>query len=113
MGRFSVSIQKLPSGTSRAVVRHAGVKRNGEAHGTRREALADEARIRLEMGSGSDELDIAVDALLKDQIEQGAYAATTLDDLHPSRGGGSATRRRRKRKPAMTTLSGPMTSAPK
>ena len=76
-----VSIQKLPSGKYRAVVRRNGVKRNGKAHDTRREALADEAQIRLEMGSGPDEAEITVDALLKDQIEQGRYSVTTLDDL--------------------------------
>ncbi len=77
-----MTIEKLPSGKSRAVVRHAGVKRNGKAYSTRREAVADEARIRLEMGSGPEESEITVDALLKDQIEQGTYAATTLEDLH-------------------------------
>ncbi len=46
-----MSIQKLPSGKYRALVRYAGVKRNGRAQTTRREALADEARICLEMGS--------------------------------------------------------------
>jgi hypothetical protein len=53
--RFSVSIQKLPSGKYRAVVRQAGLKRNGKSFDTRREAAADEARIRLEMGARSDE----------------------------------------------------------
>jgi integrase len=76
-----MSIQKLPSGKYRAVVRHAGVKRNGRVQGTRREALADEARIRLEMGSAPEESQTTVDTLLNEQIEQGAYAVTTLEDL--------------------------------
>src|SRR6266511_3598927 len=76
-----MSIQKLPSGKYRAVVRRDGVKRNGKAHGTRREALADEARIRLEMGSAPDESDITVGNLLNDQIEHGTYAVTTLEEL--------------------------------
>jgi hypothetical protein len=67
-----MSIQKLPSGKYRAVVRHAGVKRNGKAQATRREALADEARIRLEMGSAPEESRSTVDTLLNEQIEQGA-----------------------------------------
>ena len=76
-----MSIQKLPSGKYRAVVRQAGVKRNGTAHETRREAAADEARVRLEMGSKPDESNVTVDALLADQIEQSTYAVTTLDDM--------------------------------
>jgi integrase len=76
-----MSIQKLPSGKYRAVIRHAGVKRNGKALSTRREAVADEARIRLEMGSAPEESQITVDALLHEQIDQGTYAVTTLEDL--------------------------------
>ena len=76
-----MSIQKLPSGKYRAVVRKAGVKRNGTAHDNRRDALADEARIRLEMGAEPDESEITVDTLLREQIEQGRYAVTTLDDM--------------------------------
>lgn len=57
------------------------MKRNGTARRTRREAVADEARIRLEMGSVPEESQITVDALLTDQIEQGTYAVTTLEDL--------------------------------
>lgn len=78
----AMSIQKLPSGKYRAVVRRAGVKRNGKAQSTRREAQADEARIRLEMGAVPDEEQISIDALLTDQIEQGRYAVTTLEELH-------------------------------
>jgi integrase len=76
-----MSIQKLPSGKYRAVVRRAGEKRNGAARVTRREAVADEAQIRLEMGAPAPEAEVTIDALLKDQIEQGRYAATTLEDL--------------------------------
>jgi len=76
-----MSIQKLPSGKYRAVVRRAGDKRNGTARATRRKAVADEAQIRLEMGAPAAEAEVTVDALLKDQIEQGRYAATTLEDL--------------------------------
>lgn len=76
-----MSIQKSPSGKYRAVVRRAGEKRNGTARATRREAIADEAQIRLEMGAPAAEAEVTVDALLKDQIEQGRYAATTLEDL--------------------------------
>jgi integrase len=76
-----MSIQKLPSGKYRAVVRHAGAKRNGKAQSTRREALADEARIRLEMGSAHEESQTTVDSLLNEQIEHGSYSVTTLEDL--------------------------------
>jgi len=76
-----MSIQKLPSGKYRAVVRRAGQKRNGSAAPTRREAVADEAQIRLAMGSSPAESEVTIDVLLKDQIEQGRYAATTLEDL--------------------------------
>lgn len=72
-----MSIQKLPSGKYRAVVRRAGEKRNGTARSTRREAVADEAQIRLEMAAPSSEEEVTVDALFRDQIEQGRYAATT------------------------------------
>lgn len=65
-----MSIEELPSGKYRAVVRHDGVKRNRKVESTRREALADEARIRLEMGSVPEESQTTVDALLKGQIER-------------------------------------------
>ena len=74
-----MSIQKLPSGKYRAVVRRAGERRNGTARAARREAVADEAQIRLEMGAPAAEAEVTVEALLKDQIEQGRYAATALE----------------------------------
>ncbi len=76
-----MSIQKLPSGKYRAVVRQAGARRNGKAYDTRREAVAEEARIRLEMGATPDEEQITIGALLTDQIERGRYAVTTLEEL--------------------------------
>src|ERR1700752_5373335 len=54
MGRLSaVSIEKLPSGKYRAVVRHAGAKRATEAVATVAEAGMLEARLMLAMGGSA------------------------------------------------------------
>ena len=46
-----VSIEQLPSGKYRAVVRHGGAKRASEAVPTKAEARMLEAKLKLEMGS--------------------------------------------------------------
>jgi hypothetical protein len=48
---FRVSIEQLPSGKYRAVVRHGGAKRASEAVPTKAEARMLEAKLMLEMGS--------------------------------------------------------------
>jgi hypothetical protein len=53
-GTFSaVSIERLPSGKYRAVVRHAGAKRASEAAATVAEARMLEARLKLAMGGSA------------------------------------------------------------
>jgi hypothetical protein len=50
-GTFSsLSIEKLPSGRHRAVVRHAGAKRAGVAVATVAEARMLEAKLKMAMG---------------------------------------------------------------
>lgn len=51
VGCFAVSIEQVPSGEYRAVVRHGGAKRASEAVPTKAEARMLEAELKLEMGS--------------------------------------------------------------
>jgi integrase len=76
-----VSIEKLPSGKFRGVVKVKGRRATTKAVSTRNEAVALEAQLTLEMGSEPDPSGVTMAELFAGQLDQSGYSATTHADL--------------------------------
>ena len=76
-----MSIEKLPSGKFRGVVKVKGQRATTKAVATRSEAVALEARLTLKMGSEPDPSGVTMAELLAGQLVHAGYSATTHADL--------------------------------
>ena len=76
-----VSIEKLPSGKFRGVVKVNGQRATTKAVVTRNEAVALEAQLTLKMGSEPDPSGVTMAELFAGQLDQSGYSATTHADL--------------------------------
>jgi integrase len=78
-----VSIETLPNGKFRAVVRFKGQpKRNGPTRPTKDEARQDEARLMIELGATGEAVPgVTVHYLVGDQLTHGGYAASSREPM--------------------------------
>ena len=76
-----MSIEKLPSGKFRGVVKVGGRRATTKAVATRNEAVALEAQLTLKLGSEPAPSGVTMAELFAGQLDQSGYSATTHADL--------------------------------